>query len=102
MAVIYLKHPLHGGKVASTDIEAAHDRENGWEDFDPYEDVSAALPAFLAPPTGTPLPSDFPGRDALVKADFSTVESLAGKTYEQLQEIAGIGPALARKILDAQ
>lgn len=37
MAVIYLRHPIHGTKVACLDLEAEADRENGWYDYDPYE-----------------------------------------------------------------
>lgn len=37
MAVIYLRHPVHGMKVATMDLEADADRENGWYDYDPYE-----------------------------------------------------------------
>lgn len=35
MAVIYLRHPTHGTKVAISEIEAYNDFENGWEEFDP-------------------------------------------------------------------
>jgi hypothetical protein len=35
MAVIYLRHASHGAKVATSDMEADRDRENGWEDYDP-------------------------------------------------------------------
>ena len=37
MAVIYLRHTAHGAKVATSDMEADRDRENGWEDFDPND-----------------------------------------------------------------
>lgn len=37
MAVIYLRHPIHGAKVACLDIEADFDEQNGWERFDPTE-----------------------------------------------------------------
>lgn len=37
MAVIYLRHPDHGVKVACLDLEAEADIENGWERFDPDE-----------------------------------------------------------------
>lgn len=37
MAVIYLKHPLHGSKVACSDIEVRHDKAQGWEEYDPSE-----------------------------------------------------------------
>ena len=43
MAVIYLKHPVHGAKVACSDMEAQNDRANGWVEFDPI------APAPLAP-----------------------------------------------------
>lgn len=33
--VIYLRHPLHGTKVAISDLEAAADADNGWVRFDP-------------------------------------------------------------------
>ena len=37
MAVIYLRHPVHGDKVACLDLEAAQDEENGWVRFEPGE-----------------------------------------------------------------
>ena len=33
MAVIYLKHPIHGHKVACSDLEAEHDENYGWERY---------------------------------------------------------------------
>lgn len=33
MAVIYLKHPTHGHKVACSDFEADYDENNGWERY---------------------------------------------------------------------
>ncbi len=44
MAVIYLKHPIHGAKVATMDLEADADERNGWERYTPDEEVQ---PAFL-------------------------------------------------------
>ena len=35
MAVIYLRHPKHGAKVACSDMEAEYDMNQGWEPFDP-------------------------------------------------------------------
>jgi len=32
--VIYLRHPVHGTKVAISEVEALHDAEHGWEKFD--------------------------------------------------------------------
>lgn len=37
--VIYLKHPVHGTKVAISDHEAEYDKGNGWEVFDPNEKI---------------------------------------------------------------
>lgn len=31
----YLRHPVHGTKVAISDLEMAADLEHGWEEFDP-------------------------------------------------------------------
>lgn len=33
MAVIYLKHPKHGAKIASSPQEAQADKANGWIEF---------------------------------------------------------------------
>lgn len=50
MAVIYLRHPKHGEKVACSEHEAEHDREHGWEDFDPtVQEPGADVPDFLTP-----------------------------------------------------
>ena len=35
MAVIYLRHPVHGSKVATLDIEAEYDEQNGWARYNP-------------------------------------------------------------------
>ena len=35
MAVIYLTHPLHGAKVATMDMEAEADEQNGWVRYNP-------------------------------------------------------------------
>lgn len=37
--VIYLKHPVHGTKVACSDIEADHDKRNGWSEYNPDEEI---------------------------------------------------------------
>lgn len=114
MAVIYLRHPLHGTKVACGDLEAANDRANGWEDFDPTAAVEVAsepaLPSFLggAQPdilvatldTESDLPEDFPARDLLIEGGLSTWESLVGKTREELIALKGIGPKTADAIIE--
>ena len=35
MAVIYLKHPHHGAKVATLEAEAIYDETHGWLRYDP-------------------------------------------------------------------
>lgn len=35
MAIIHLRHPKHGTKVATMELEAEADEQNGWERFDP-------------------------------------------------------------------
>jgi hypothetical protein len=42
MAVIYLKHPVHGHKVACSDMEADFDEQNGWERYNVDTPVLAA------------------------------------------------------------
>ena len=37
--VIYLKHPVHGTKVATMELEADNDEKDGWERFDPDEPI---------------------------------------------------------------
>jgi hypothetical protein len=34
MAVIYLRHPVHGTKVACVEAEADYDEKNGWVRYD--------------------------------------------------------------------
>lgn len=33
--MIYLRHPVHGAKVATMEMEANFDEMNGWERYDP-------------------------------------------------------------------
>lgn len=52
MPVIYLKHPIHGTKVASLDLEAEADEQNGWERYNPNTpstDEEVASDADVAP-----------------------------------------------------
>lgn len=103
MAVIYLTHPTHGDKVASSEMEAKHDREQGWTDYDPKDRVQAAqpeLPSFLG---GGPsdLPEAFPGRLPLIEGGLTTWASLQGKTVEDFKAIKGIGQATADAIVKA-
>ena len=48
MPVIYLRHPTHGVKIATMEMEAQYDEQNGWDRFDLEDDV-AELP-LIAPP----------------------------------------------------
>ena len=34
MPIIYLKHPVHGTKVATMDAEAEYDESNGWTRYE--------------------------------------------------------------------
>ena len=54
MAVIYLRHPIHGAKVACSDMEANFDMSHGWEVFDP------TVPA--DPPALEPVVNELPRR----------------------------------------
>tara|TARA_R110000868_G_scaffold134078_2_gene345946 strand:- start:592 stop:774 length:183 start_codon:yes stop_codon:yes gene_type:complete len=36
--VIYLRHPVHGTKVACAELEAVYDEKNGWVRFDVDEE----------------------------------------------------------------
>lgn len=50
---IYLKHPIHGTKVAISDLEVEYDEQNGWEQMNPdgtAVDVEAELVNSLAEP----------------------------------------------------
>lgn len=48
MPLIYLRHPRHGVKIATMDLEAQYDEQHGWERYTPGElepdDVPAAPP----------------------------------------------------------
>lgn len=39
--LIYLRHPVHGQKIATMDLEAEFDEQNGWERYNP--DTPSAL-----------------------------------------------------------
>ena len=61
MAVIYLRHPNHGAKVAISEMEAENDMQNGWEEFDPTVAVSESLSAAIASaPADVAVPDDKP------------------------------------------
>jgi hypothetical protein len=54
-----------------------------------------------APAPATPLPPGFPGRNALLAAGYTTLESLRGLSEADLIAIKEIGPKLAQQILRA-
>ncbi len=41
--VIYLKHPVHGTKVACSELEAEYDAGNGWEVFEPTKKIEQSV-----------------------------------------------------------
>lgn len=58
MAVIYLKHPIHGAKVATMDMEAEYDEQNGWVRYNPNEPKQEdEIPSFLQEPVNELEPS---------------------------------------------
>jgi hypothetical protein len=42
MSIIYMRHPVHGAKVATMELEAQYDERNGWERYTPGEEVEPA------------------------------------------------------------
>lgn len=46
MPNIYLRHPIHGTKVATMDIEAEEDEKNGWVVYNPDtpKEIQKAVP----------------------------------------------------------
>jgi hypothetical protein len=40
--VIYLSHPVHGTKVAISEVEATADEKNGWSRYNPDTPAEAA------------------------------------------------------------
>lgn len=58
--VIYLKHPVHGSKVAISDAEAEYDKTRGWVIYDPEAGLPAApkKPSvnMLVPPSAPVVP----------------------------------------------
>jgi hypothetical protein len=55
MAVIYLKHPIHGAKIACSDLEAAYDYQHGWEEYDPNKSSQPVVVADVPVVTVEPL-----------------------------------------------
>lgn len=55
MPIIYLKHPIHGTKVATMDAEAEYDEANGWEryELDTQPKVEEVVQEVIAAPVNT-------------------------------------------------
>lgn len=52
MPIIYLRHPVHGDKVAIAEQEAEFDEQNGWERYNPavkVDELEADNTNFLIP-----------------------------------------------------
>jgi hypothetical protein len=61
---IYLRHPVHGLKIAISDVEAAMDYEHGWEEYDPLEPA-----ARQDEPVASPEPNQLKRRRKAVAAE---------------------------------
>jgi hypothetical protein len=56
MPIIYLKHPIHGTKVATMDAEAEYDEAQGWERYEldtQPEPVAEVIKEIIAAPVNT-------------------------------------------------
>jgi hypothetical protein len=42
MAIIYMSHPVHGAKVATMELEAVYDEQNGWTRYTLDTPIEAA------------------------------------------------------------
>lgn len=43
MPIIYLKHPRHGAKIATLELEAEYDEQNGWTRYTPGQEPDEAV-----------------------------------------------------------
>lgn len=56
MPIIYLKHPIHGSKVATLAAEVEYDESNGWKRYEldtQPEIVEEAVEEVIAAPVNT-------------------------------------------------
>ena len=53
-----MKHPIHGAKVATMELEAEYDEQNGWIRYNLDEaEPETEIPAFLQEPVNELAPS---------------------------------------------
>lgn len=64
MANIYLKHPIHGHKVANMNLEVEEDLKHGWEQYEPEAPIEIEEPETPA----ETLPGEVPEEPAAVVA----------------------------------
>jgi hypothetical protein len=57
MPIIYMSHPVHGAKIASMELEAVADEQNGWTRYplDTPIDVEEAAPQEVKRRRGRPV-----------------------------------------------
>ena len=41
----YLRHPVHGTKIATLEMEVEHDKEHGWYEYDPEAFIEPEISA---------------------------------------------------------
>lgn len=75
MKPVYLKHPIHGSKVASSEFEVEHDKALGWEVYDP---TAKPKPAPVAPVVPVFPETDVPERQTAEEfAEMQSIEPVA-------------------------
>jgi hypothetical protein len=85
MPTIYLRHPVHGTKVAIAHEEARADMRNGWVEFDPT--ARKPEPAPVAEPTELPAPVEFLAKDVgHIKNALPARRGRARKSVEPQEE----------------
>ena len=85
MAAIYLRHPVHGEKVACSEFEAQDDRANGWVDFVP----EASEPAQPEQPVEAPVPASVAGEpvvETVVEPETIVVPDFLAPVADPVEE----------------
>lgn len=65
MPTIYLRHPVHGTKVAIAHEEARADMRNGWVEFDPLARKPEPAPVVAESPSASAAEPEAPVVNAL-------------------------------------